>query len=96
MQALPSYNAGMKKGKSHQYTIRAVPPDVDQALRRKARAAGKSLNEIVLDVLSNETRATSEPKLYHDLDFVIGTWVEDPEFDKIIEEQRQIDWELWR
>lgn len=86
----------MKKSRTYQYTIRSVPEDVDQALRKKARATGKSLNEIVLDVLSNETSTTSGPKLYHDLDFVIGTWVEDPEFDKIIEEQRQIDWELWR
>lgn len=86
----------MKKARTRQYTIRSVPEDVDHALRKKARAAGKSLNEIVLDVLSNETSATSGPKLNHDLDFVIGTWVEDPEFDKIIEEQRQIDWELWR
>jgi len=86
----------MRKTRTHQYTIRSVPEDVDQALRKKARAAGKSLNEIVLDVLSNETSTSSGPKLYHDLDFIIGTWVEDPEFDKIIEEQRQIDWELWR
>ncbi|MEK6644189.1 MAG: antitoxin [Planctomycetota bacterium] len=86
----------MKKGKSHQYTIRAVPPDVDQALRRKARASGKSLNEIVLDVLARETSNTAEPKLHHDLDFLAGTWVEDPEFDRILEEQRQIDWEQWR
>lgn len=34
-----------------QYTIRNVPDDVDLALRRRARASGKSLNETVLVVL---------------------------------------------
>ena len=44
----------------------------------------------------------SEPNLkgsnsqFHHLDFVIGTWIHDPEFDKIIEEQRQIDPEMWK
>lgn len=86
----------MKKSRTHQYTIRAVPEDVDRALRKKARATGKSLNEVVLDALSNETRETSGPKIFHDLDFLIGSMEPDPEFDKILEEQRQIDWELWR
>ena len=86
----------MKKGKSHQYTIRAVPPDVDQALRRKARASGKSFNEIVLEALARETGNTGKPKIHHDLDFLIGSMEPDPEFDKILDEQRQIDWEQWR
>lgn len=33
--------------------------------------------------------------LYHDLDFLIGTWVEDPEFDKAMEEFEQIEPEYW-
>jgi len=36
-----------------------------------------------------------EPR-YHDLDDLIGTWEEDPEFDRAIEAQRQIDEELWK
>jgi hypothetical protein len=86
----------MKKARTHQYTIRSVPEDVDQALRKKARAVGKSLNDVVLEALSRETGASGEPKRYHDLDFLIGSMEPDPEFDKILEEQRQIDWEQWR
>jgi hypothetical protein len=31
-----------------------------------------------------------------DLSDLAGTWVEDPEFDAALEDQRRIDWELWR
>ena len=86
----------MKKSRTHQYTIRSVPEDVDQALRRKARATGKSLNEVVLDALARDTGKADQPRKYHDLDFLIGSWVEDPEFDKILEEQRQIEPDLWK
>jgi plasmid stability protein len=31
-----------------------------------------------------------------DLSDLAGTWVEDPEFDAALEDQRRIDWELWQ
>lgn len=31
-----------------------------------------------------------------DLSDIAGTWVEDPEFDAALEDQRRIDWELWQ
>jgi hypothetical protein len=31
-----------------------------------------------------------------DLSDLAGTWVEDPEFDAAMEDQRRIDWELWQ
>jgi plasmid stability protein len=34
-----------------QYTIRNIPKDVNAALRRKAKAEGKSLNQAALEVL---------------------------------------------
>jgi plasmid stability protein len=34
-----------------QYTIRNIPRDVNSALRRKAKAEGKSLNQAALEVL---------------------------------------------
>jgi hypothetical protein len=33
--------------------------------------------------------------LYHDLDEFFGTWVEDPEFDKAMEDFERIDPEDW-
>ena len=37
-----------------QYTIRGVPPVVDDALRMRARETGRSLNEVVIDALAAE------------------------------------------
>lgn len=79
-----------------QYTLRKVPRELDKALRRKAKAEGKSLNQVALEALSRGANLDEPKKKFHELDFAIGTWVEDPEFDKIIEEQRQIDPEMWK
>lgn len=104
MPTLPADNVGMKakaankraaKSKPLQYTLRNVPPEVDQALRKRAREEGKSLNEVTLDVLHRALNGDA-PKRHTDLDHLIGTWVEDPEFDKAMEDQRRIDPELWR
>lgn len=84
------YTVGM------QYTLRNIPREVDKALRRKAKREGKSLNEIAVEALSDGAGVGREPSKNHQLDFAIGTWVEDPEFDKIMEEQRRIDPEMWK
>ena len=90
MPALPADNAGM------QYTIRQIPKEVDQALRRRAKSEGKSLNETIISVLQEAFAGNGVKKKYRDLSDIAGTWVEDPEFDKIIEEQRRIDPEDWQ
>jgi hypothetical protein len=92
MPASDEYYPGM------QYTIRSIPKKVDQALRRKAKEEGRSLNDIVVEALSIVTGVVepAKPIKYSDMSDIAGTWVEDPEFDKIIEEQDQIDPEMWR
>lgn len=40
--------------------------------------------------------ATLQPGKKRDLSFIAGTWVEDPEFEAALEEQRQIDPEMWK
>jgi hypothetical protein len=42
-----------------QYTLRGIPAAVDAALRERARAAGKSLNEAALDALSKGSGVTA-------------------------------------
>jgi hypothetical protein len=79
-----------------QYTLRKIPRELDKALRRKAKEQGKSLNQVVIEALARDAGVNGTATKFHDLDFAIGTWVEDPEFDKIIEEQRQIDPEMWK
>jgi plasmid stability protein len=85
----------MKRTKTAQYTIRGVPAFVDRALRARAKKEDKSLNQLALEALQ-QALGLDKPKAHTDLDEFIGTWVEDPEFDKAIAEQDQIDEELWR
>ena len=65
MQASDEYNAGM------QYTIRKVPKAVDKALKARARAERKSLNQLALEALAMRAgmaSAVERPK--RDLSFV--------------------------
>jgi hypothetical protein len=80
---------------SRQYTIRNVPAHVDDALRRRARGEGKSINEVALDALA---RGAGLVKRYDDLDFLIGTMseAEAKRMDREIAAQRQIDPKLWK
>jgi plasmid stability protein len=79
-----------------QYTVRNVPQEIDQALRRRARREGKSLNEITVEAL-REAAGLSETSIkrrsFGDL---VGTWRKDPEFEAAIEAQRRIDADLWK
>jgi len=78
-----------------QYTIRGIPPEVDQALRRKAHDRRISLNRLLVEELIEVTGFTGERK-YRSLEGLAGSWSDDPELDSILEEQRQIDWSLWK
>jgi len=80
----------------HQLTIRRVPERVKQLLKELAKREEKSINQIILEILERGLGLAGEEIVYHDLDDLAGTWVDDPEFDKAIEEQHRIDPELWK
>jgi hypothetical protein len=90
MQALATYTAYM------QYTIRNIPSNLDRTLRKRARELKKSLNEVTLEALLQGTGLHGAPVRHRDLGDVAGTWVEDPETDKALADQRRIEPELWR
>ena len=79
-----------------QYTLRNVPPVVDRTLRRQAAKLAKSLNEVALEALARGAGVEREAKQQHDLDFLFGSWVEDPAVDQALADQRSIDEDLWR
>lgn len=79
-----------------QYTLRKIPKRVDEALRRKAKQEGMSLNQAALQALTHGLGLTEGAPVYHDLDDLIGTWVEDPEFDEAIRAMDTVDPELWQ
>jgi hypothetical protein len=81
---------------SRQYTIRSVPARVDRELRKRAKAEGKSLNAVVVDILEHAVAPNGQPVIHHDLDFLFGSWVEDPGFDAAIKHFEEIDEEYWK
>jgi len=86
----------MKKKSSVQYTIRQIPEEVDAKLRELAVKESCSLNTVVLDALSRETGAAVSPLVFHDLDALAGSWVEDAAFDQAIGAFEQVDEDLWK
>lgn len=76
-----------------QYTIRGIPPELDRALRRKARQRKQSLNQVVLDEL---IAGAVGRKIRADFSDLVGQWVPDAGFDEILAAQRQIDFDKWK
>jgi hypothetical protein len=79
-----------------QYTIRRIPRAVDDAIRERARATGKSLNEAVVDVLADGAGVKGVPSKRRDLSDIAGTWKADKVFDAVLAEQHRIDESVWR
>ena len=79
-----------------QYTIRGVPAEVDAALRQRARREARSLNAVVIDALAAGLALDAEPAKHADLDHLIGSWRDDPAFDRAVAEFERIDHESWK
>ena len=79
-----------------QYTLRNVPEELDHALRERARREGRSLNEVALEALKVALGLSEEAVVRRDLGDVAGTWIEDPQVEAALADQRQIDEDLWR
>ncbi len=69
---------------------------MNASLREKAKREGKSLNKITIEVLMRGLGLSNEKIYYGDLADLAGTWVQDPAFDKAIEEMDQVDADLWK
>jgi len=79
-----------------QYTIRGIPETLDAALRERARAGGKSLNEVAIEALIEGAGVASTPRKRRNFEHIAGTWKEDKAFDEAIADQDRIDEELWK
>lgn len=66
-----------------QYTIRAVPPKLDAALRQQARSSGRSLNDTLLDALAKGT-GLHGGVAFNDLDWFIGRKTLSKSFDSAL------------
>lgn len=83
----------MKKQAPIQYTVRGIPPEVDRVLRQRAARRGQSLNQAIIDEL---TELTVGQRPHADFSDLVGRWTPDPAFDEILSAQRQIDWDKWK
>jgi hypothetical protein len=78
-----------------QYTIRGIPTAVDNALRERARAAGKSLNEATVDALAEGSGVAGVPRKRRDLGDIAGTWKADKAVESALAAQDRVDENLW-
>lgn len=79
-----------------QYTIRRIPKAVDDAIREKARATRKSLNEAAVDALADGAGVKGVAQRRRDLGDIAGTWKSDKTFDSAVTDQDRIDKSRWR
>lgn len=80
---------------SIQYTIRSVPEAVDRAVRDRAVREARSINAVVVEALARGLDLNAAPAVYSDLDHLIGTWQEDPVFDRAIADFERVDEDAW-
>lgn len=76
-----------------QYTVRGVPREVDIVLRRKAAKRKVSLNQLIVEELSEAATGARNRADFSDL---VGKWTPDPAFDEIVAAGRQIDLDKWK
>lgn len=93
MQAFCAYTVGMnskRKPKTVQLTVRGVPSVVKAVLDRRAQSEQKSLNTVLVELLSMAA-GVGDTLQYTDLDELAGKWQEDPDFDEALRAQDQVD-----
>ena len=80
-----------------QYTIRGIPPTVDQIIRKRAKREGRSFNETVVRILSTETIGDRDNEVTgaNIFDRLKGANTLDNTFDESIQDQSKIDESLW-
>ena len=79
-----------------QYTIRGILPAIDHALRARARAEGKSLNEAAVTALAEGAGVAGAPRKRRDLGDIAGTWKADKALESALADQDRVDEDLWR
>jgi plasmid stability protein len=80
--------------KTIQYTIRNVPPSVDKVLRQRAKHTGKSVNQLLVDILRLSTRSSGQANSIESL-FGQGGQFLDDSFDQAIDDLSRIDSKFW-
>ena len=94
--ALAPANVALPASMNMQYTIRAVPPAIDRALRRRAKQEAKSLNAVAVEALARGLELDAKLVEHTDLDALVGSWQEDKAFDRAVADFERVDEEEWK
>ena len=79
-----------------QYTVRGITAKLDSKVREEAEKYRVSLNSMLVEAIARGMGLNDAPAVFHDLDDLAGTWVEDDEFDRAMEAFEVVDEDLWR
>lgn len=74
--------------KKIQYTVRNIPEPVNTYLRKRARLSGKSLNQVIIDELSEKVSSPST-SLRDSLDWFIGSGMDKATLEALDAEDKQ-------
>lgn len=81
-------------------TLRNIPPELQKAIREKARQKRISANRAVLELLQERVGGAGDLRktIHTDLDDLAGSWsaAEAKAFDKALRAHRRVDDDLWR
>jgi len=73
-----------------------IPAAIDEAVRERARAEGKSLNEVAVEALGDGLGLGDEDVVRRDLSDVVGTWKKDAAVEAVLAAQDRVDPDLWK
>ena len=79
-----------------QYTLRNIPAALDKVIRGRARAEGKSMNEIAVKALVQGLGLGGESVVRRDLGDIAGTWKKDKAVEEALAAQDRVDEDLWK
>jgi hypothetical protein len=79
-----------------QYTLRGIPPALDEALRERVAAEGKSLNEVAVEALAEGLGLGAQEIKRRDLSDVAGTWRKEAAVESALLAQDRVDKALWK
>jgi hypothetical protein len=79
-----------------QYTLRGIPPALDEAIRERAKAEGKSLNEVAVAALVAGAGLAAADLVRRDLSDVTFTWRKEAAVDAALAAQDRVDKALWK
>jgi hypothetical protein len=71
--------------------IQNIPRQIDEALRARAQAEGKTVDQVALEAIESGLGLSASGGKQRDLSDIAGTWVEDPIFDEVRRSHEAID-----